>query len=170
MGPYMDGLVGGVKRRRAGLALVADPLRQMVVGAEIAKTRHGGVELQLHGAGWAVALFADDDLGLAVHQRHLGLPLQMLFAARPRLLVAQVIFLAEHEQHDVGVLLDRTGFAKVRKLRPLVSRFSTWRESCDSATIGTLSSFASALRPVVISVTSCTRFSEERLLEPCSNW
>src|SRR6266581_2944649 len=44
----------------------------------------------------------------------------------------------------------------------LSSRFSTCRDNCDSAMIGTLSSLASALRLVVISVTSCTRFSWER--------
>jgi hypothetical protein len=42
----------------------------MILGAEIAEARDRGVELQLHGAGRAVALLADDDLGLAVHQRH----------------------------------------------------------------------------------------------------
>ena len=116
---------GGRGQRRAKLLAgrlepVADPLGQMVVGAEIAEARDGGVELQLHGAGRAVALLADDDLGLAVHQRHLGLPLEVLFGARPRLLVAEVVFLAEHEQHHVGVLLDRAGFTQVRKLRALV--------------------------------------------------
>ena len=37
-----------------------------------------------------------------------------------RLHVLDVIFLAEHEQHDVGVLLDRARFAKVGELRALV--------------------------------------------------
>ena len=46
-------------------ASIADPLRHAVVGAEIAEARDGRLELQLHGAGWAVALLADDDLGLA---------------------------------------------------------------------------------------------------------
>ena len=32
----------------------------------------------------------------------------------------QIVFLTEHEQHHVGVLLDRAGLAQVRKLRPLV--------------------------------------------------
>ena len=40
--------------------------------------------------------------------------------ASDRLAHLVIIFLAEHEQHDVGVLLDRAGFAQVRKLRPLV--------------------------------------------------
>ena len=41
----------------------------------------------------------------------------------------------------------------------LSSRFSTARESCDRAMTGTFSSLARALRPVVISDTSCTRLS-----------
>src|ERR1041385_5183038 len=118
LAPYIDALAGGVKPPSA--ALVANPLRHMVVGAEIAESRHRRLELQLHRAGRAVALLADDDLGLAVHQRPLGLPLQVLFAAGPRLLVAQVIFFAEHEQHHVGVLFDRAGFTQVRELRALV--------------------------------------------------
>ena len=48
----------------------------------------------------------------------------------------------------------------------LSSRDSTCRESWESAIIGTSSSFANALRPVVISVISCTRLSDERLPEP----
>ena len=67
-----------------------------------------------------MALLADDELGLAVNGGHLGLPFDVLVGARPRLLVAEVVFLAEHEQHHIGVLLDRAGFAQVRKLRALV--------------------------------------------------
>ena len=51
---------------------------------------------------------------------HLGLPLEVLLGAGLGLLVLQVIFLAVDEQHDVGVLLDRAGFAQVGELRPLV--------------------------------------------------
>src|SRR5580704_177304 len=81
-------------------------LRQMVVAGEVAETRDLGIELQVDRAGWSVALLADDDLGLAVGRIHLDLPLDVLVGARPRLLVAQVVFLAVHEQDDVGVLLD----------------------------------------------------------------
>ena len=41
----------------------------------------------------------------------------------------------------------------------LSSRFSTARESWDRAMIGICNSLASALRPVVICETSCTRLS-----------
>ncbi len=46
----------------------------------------------------------------------------LVYSSAPgaRLLVAQIIFFAKHEHHDVGVLLDRTGFAQVGKLRTLV--------------------------------------------------
>ncbi len=37
-----------------------------------------------------------------------------------RLLVLKIIFLAEHEHDDVGVLLDRARFAQIRQLRALV--------------------------------------------------
>ena len=51
----------------------------------------------------------------------------------------------------------------------LSSRLSTCRDNCDSARIGMLSSLASALSRVVISVISCTRFSAaRRLLKPAS--
>src|ERR1700730_6715425 len=89
-------------------------IRQMAIVGQIAKPRHGGVELQFDGTGRAVALLADDDLGLAVHQRHVELPFFVFRRARARLLICQIIFLAEHEHHDVGILFDRTGFAQVR--------------------------------------------------------
>jgi hypothetical protein len=44
----------------------------------------------------------------------------MLLRAGPRLTVFEVIFLAIDEQDNVGVLLDRPRFAKIRELRPLV--------------------------------------------------
>jgi len=31
-----------------------------------------------------------------------------------------IVFLAEDEHHDVGILLDRTGFSQIRQHRPLV--------------------------------------------------
>src|SRR5579864_8783321 len=65
-------------------------------------------------------LLADDDLGTAVDLFHLGLPIEIFLAARARFFVAQIIFLAEHEQHDVGILLDRARLTQVRKLWALV--------------------------------------------------
>src|SRR5665213_3784851 len=89
-------------------------LRQIAEAGELA------FETQFDHAGRAVALFADDDFGLAVHQRHVELPLFVFRRADPRLLVGEVIFLAVHEHHDVGVLFDRTGFTQVGQLRALV--------------------------------------------------
>ena len=67
-----------------------------------------------------MALLADDHFGLAVHQRHIELPFLVLGRADARLLVGEIIFLAIHEHHDVGVLFDRAGFAQVRQHRALV--------------------------------------------------
>ena len=53
-----------------------------------------------------MALLADDDLCLAVHVRHLHLPSGMVVGTGPRFLVAQIVFLAENKQHNVGVLFD----------------------------------------------------------------
>ena len=51
---------------------------------------------------------------------HFNQPLRVFFGAGLRLLVLQIIFLTVDEHHDVGVLLDRTGLAKVGQLRMLV--------------------------------------------------
>ena len=51
---------------------------------------------------------------------HVELPLLVFGRADPRFLVGEVIFLAVHEHHDVGVLLDRAGFTQVGQLRALV--------------------------------------------------
>src|SRR3954470_4328749 len=94
--------------------------RQMAVMGRIAELRHGGIELQFDGAGRAVPLLADDDFGLAVHQRHVELPFFIFRRAGPRLLVGQIVLFPEHEQDDVGVLFDRAGFSQVGQLRTLV--------------------------------------------------
>src|SRR5579872_3209926 len=88
--------------------------------AEVAETGHARLELELDGAGRAVALLADYHLGLAVHERHVQLPFFVFGRARAGLLVGEIILLAKHEHHDVRVLLDRTGFAKIGQLRALV--------------------------------------------------
>src|SRR5271167_4384236 len=93
---------------------------QMVVDREIAETRHTGLELKFYRAGGAVALLADDHFGLAVHQRHIQLPFFIFRRAGAGLLICQIIFFTEDEQHHVGVLLDRTGFTQVGQLRALV--------------------------------------------------
>ena len=43
----------------------------LIVARKIVEARDGRVELQVDGAGRAVALLADDDFGLAVHGGHL---------------------------------------------------------------------------------------------------
>src|ERR1700738_2070016 len=103
-----------------GAAASIASIRQMAVMRQIAEPRHAGLELQLDSAGRAVALLADDDFGLAVHQRHVELPFFVFRRARAGLLVGEIIFLAEHEHHHVGVLLDRAGLTQVRQLRALV--------------------------------------------------
>src|ERR1700730_1753288 len=82
-------------------------LERLIVARQIVEAGDRGIELQVDVAGGAMTLLADDDLGLAVGRIHLGLPLDVVVGARPWLLVAEVILLAEHEQHHVGVLLDR---------------------------------------------------------------
>ena len=94
--------------------------RYQILAREIIEPRDGGVELKIDGAGWPVALLANDDFGFTVDCGHFGLPLDVLVRTRARLLVAEVIFFAEHEQYDVRVLLDRSRFTQIRQLRPLV--------------------------------------------------
>ncbi len=65
-------------------------------------------EREPHGARRPVALLADDDLG---HALGLGLALA----------VDAVHLLAEDEEHDVGVLLERAGLAQVGELRPMIA-------------------------------------------------
>src|ERR1700724_4555580 len=103
-----------------GAAASIASIRQMAVMRQIAEPRHAGLELQLDSAGWAMALLADDDFGLAVHQRHVELPFFVFRRSDPRFLVGEVIFLAVHEHHHVGVLLDRAGFTQVGQLRAFV--------------------------------------------------
>ena len=42
------------------------PVRQRIFARQVVEPREPAVKLQLHRAGGAVALFADDDFGLAV--------------------------------------------------------------------------------------------------------
>jgi hypothetical protein len=43
----------------------------------------------------------------------------VLFGARPRLFVLEIILFAKHKHDDVGVLFNRARLSKIRKLRPL---------------------------------------------------
>ena len=65
-------------------------------------------ERQLRGAGRAVALLADDDLGHALR----------LLVRLP--VVVAVLLLAVDEHDDVGVLLEGAGLAQVRELRAVI--------------------------------------------------
>ena len=64
----------------------------------------------MHGARGAVALFRDDDLGLA-------LAVRILFAV----LVLVVVAFAVDERDHVGVLLDRSRFAQIGEHRLFVA-------------------------------------------------
>src|SRR5436853_1270578 len=54
---------------------------KLIALGKVRETRDIGLELQGHGAGRAVALLADDDLGFAVDLFHLRLPLEMVLGA-----------------------------------------------------------------------------------------
>src|ERR1700722_3986115 len=68
-------------------------LRQVAVDGQIAEPRELALELQFDGAGRTMALLADDDFGLAVHQRHVELPFLVFRRPDSRFLVGKIIFL-----------------------------------------------------------------------------
>ena len=75
---------------------------------EIGKARDRRIELQFDRACRSVALFADNDFRFAFDALAFGEPLVELFPVRlGRLAHLVIIFFAEHEHHDVGVLFDR---------------------------------------------------------------
>src|SRR6266567_4607437 len=98
----------------------SDTVGQVTILREVAEPRKLALELHIHGACGTVALLADNDFGLAVRTIHVRLPVRVFRRAGAWLLVLQVVFLAVHEDHDVGILFDRAGFAKVGQLRTLV--------------------------------------------------
>src|ERR1051325_5144888 len=75
------------------MAMSVSPFRQVALLCEIAEARELAFEMQFDRTGWAVTLLADNDFGLAVHQRHLELPFFVFRRARARLLVGEVVFL-----------------------------------------------------------------------------
>src|SRR5262245_52276122 len=112
----------------AGGPLCVPPLR-IHEGGELAD------EMEIDGAGRTVALLADDELGL---------PLEVG-------IVLLVDLLAEEEEDDVGILLDRAGLPKVRKLRPLVSRPALLRRAgelrqCENRNVQLLGHFLERAR------------------------
>src|SRR6516162_4990219 len=98
----------------------SERLRQLVPTCEIIEARDRRLELQADGAGGAVALLADDDLGFAKDLVHLAAPFFVFGRSWPRLFIGQVVFLAEYKQDDVGILFDRSRFTQIRELRALV--------------------------------------------------
>jgi hypothetical protein len=105
-------------------------------------------ERHVHVVGRAVALLGDDQLRLA----RLG---------RVRL----IDDLAVDEDDDVGILFEGPALSKVRELRAsAAATLFDARESCDSAMMGTPSSFAEPFKPREICEISCTRFSAGVLL------
>ncbi len=100
----MTGAAAAVKRGERCRRLEIRPVRRI----EIAEARDGGVELQFDGARRTVTLLADDHLGFALDPIAFSQPFIEFLAVRfHRLAHLVIIFLAEHEQHHVGVLLDR---------------------------------------------------------------
>src|SRR6185369_11799266 len=96
------------------------PLRHVLVARQIREAGDVAVELQLYGANGAVALLADDHLGPAADELHLGHPVLEFDRAFLRLQALQVILLPEHEHDNVGILLDGARLAQIRELWPLV--------------------------------------------------
>src|SRR5580704_8194624 len=97
------GLCPALRLPSSTTARVLVLLRGPVLDIKISKTSECALELQVNGAGGAMTLLADDDLGLAMDCGHLGLPLDVLVGAGPGLLVAEIVFLAIHEHDHVGV-------------------------------------------------------------------
>src|SRR5476649_2666242 len=84
----------GTSARRPALLIMR---RQRVFFGEIAEAGQLGLELQLDRPGRPVALLAEDHFGAAVRALHIRHPGDMLGRAGARLLVLQIIFLAEDE-------------------------------------------------------------------------
>src|SRR5690349_16754277 len=95
---------------------------QPVLVGRVAEFREAALETEALLAGAAVAVLGDDQLGHARDLAVLGFPFlegreDLDRVARDRVLRLvrlQIIFLAIDEEHDVGVLLDRSRFAQVR--------------------------------------------------------
>ena len=69
-------------------------------------------------------------------------------------------FFAEDEHHHVGVLLNRSRFAKIAEHRPVIAvPVSGARLSCEKTRNGTRRSFDISFRPRDSELISCTRFS-----------
>src|SRR5215471_13589343 len=110
--------------RRASAARSAEAsaaaMGQMVVAGEIGELRHFALEVERHRADRAVALFGDEDVGGVSDFLAVFLPaLDPLVEFVDRLVLTLlrfgslvIVLLAIDEHDDVGVLLDRAGFAQ----------------------------------------------------------
>src|SRR5215468_437827 len=106
----------------------AAAMGQLFLAREIGELRHLALEVERHGADRAVALFGDEDVGDVVDLRAVLLPalhplvefLDSLVRPLLGLGALVIVLLAIDEHDDVGILLDRAGFAQIGELWPLV--------------------------------------------------
>src|SRR6516162_144536 len=91
----MEVFSGG--RRPDSTMVISGSIAIRHVAGQIVEAGDARVELEVHRAGRAMTLLADDDLRLAMDGSHFGLPLDVFVRTRARFLVAEVIFLPENE-------------------------------------------------------------------------
>ena len=104
-------------------------VRQPGIVRQIREARELGLEGEADRTRRAVPLLGDDDLGPPPCRFELGLPVEMILRARIRLAIGDVIFLAEDEQHHVGIRSIEPDFTQIGELRPACPRgFPTCRE------------------------------------------
>ena len=95
------------------MAYLLSSFRQHIVLGEVAKARELTFEGQFDGSDRAVTLLSNDDFGLARDLAHLGHLVGKFRRSLVRFVSFHIIFLSEHEHHDVGVLFDRARFTQV---------------------------------------------------------
>src|SRR5882762_2534283 len=130
MSATIAALSSGRARRIAKSGKLASEivLGQPRVADVVLEPRGLAVEAQRRLADGAVTLLGHHDVGEAVDLLAALLPavvavaelLDALLGPLRRLRAGEIVFLAEDEHHDVGVLLDGAGLSEVRELRPLV--------------------------------------------------
>src|SRR6185295_2514891 len=106
----------------------AAAMGQVFVAGEIGEFRHFAFEVERHRADRAVALLGDEDVGGISNLLAVLLPalhpfvelLDRFILTLLRFGALVIVLLAIDEHDDVGILLDRAGFAQVGELRPLV--------------------------------------------------
>src|SRR5215813_3047632 len=106
----------------------AAAMGQLFVAREIGELRHLALEVERHGADGAVALLGDENVGDVADLLAMLLPaldafvelIHRFVSALLGLAALVIVLLAVDEHDDVGILLDRAGFAQVGELWPLV--------------------------------------------------